>query len=99
MHVGHSLRECFSGKGHVFRIGGDEFCAIFQDTDMENMKKEIDEFKSRIKKEAEEIKLPLSVAVGWAETETASDITETFNSADACMYEDKKKIKGSCRVV
>lgn len=93
IHVAHALRECFAAKGHVFRIGGDEFCAIFQTEKKDTLKKEMADFDKQILDKKNELAIPLSVAVGWAKTDEGNDIVQAFNIADACMYENKKRLK------
>lgn len=81
---------------HCYRIGGDEFCAIFEDKTVEDFNKAyetfcklIDEFNSTSSD------LQIHIATGYAEYDSSidSDLKETRSRADAMMYKNKFMIK------
>lgn len=81
---------------HCYRIGGDEFCAIFEDKTVEDFNsayetfcKLIDEFNSTSSD------LQIHIATGYAEYDSSidSDLKETRSRADAMMYKNKFMIK------
>ncbi len=83
----------------VFRIGGDEFVAVLQNTDYNNrdaLLKTFDMSMSNEKIEVPGAKLTLSIARGLALYDASLDKTyaDVFKRADDAMYENKKKMKG-----
>ncbi|SFB00031.1 diguanylate cyclase (GGDEF) domain-containing protein [Acetitomaculum ruminis DSM 5522] len=75
----------------VFRIGGDEFVAIVQGRDFEN----IDYLMRVIEKKNNDNKLSgdVTIAAGMAFGTNNSIVNDVFVQADANMYEKKKKMK------
>lgn len=81
----------------VFRIGGDEFVA-FLEKNYEERESLVAEFKNRLERTAifvERERLPVSVAVGFAEYDPQSDKSydDLFNRADEAMYKNKEETK------
>lgn len=95
------MHLCFSSYGRVYRIGGDEFCAIiFADNQtLENILKDFDE---AVAKWTQENNLELAVSVGYVKRKDEKDasILELSKIADKAMYYNKAlfyKNKGSDR--
>ena len=85
-------------RSPVFRIGGDEFVAILQGSDLEDRKKLFLQFETACENAIlEEEGLFISVAKGFAMFDSAKDtqFSDVFNRADDRMYQHKKKIKTS----
>ena len=85
-------------RSPVFRIGGDEFVAILQGSDLEDRKKLFLQFETACENTIlEEEGLSISVAKGFAMFDSAKDtqFSDVFNRADDRMYQHKKKIKTS----
>ena len=84
-------------KSPVFRIGGDEFLVILQNSDLENREKLFEQFALRRSNVFvnEEIKIPLRIALGFAEFDSSEDgcFEDVFKRADDAMYENKRTIK------
>lgn len=83
-------------RSQVFRIGGDEFIAILEDQDYRERRELVADFialakEARFTFDGQE--LPVSVACGMAEHREGEDYTDTFQEADAAMYEHKAAIK------
>ena len=86
-------------RSPVFRIGGDEFCVILQNRDLQ-------EYDTLIKKlyaycddepiTSGEPRSYVSIASGCAMYNPLTDhnFTDVFNRADDTMYENKRKMKG-----
>ena len=82
----------------VYRIGGDEFAAILENSDYENRKTLLEQFDECMKKTtflAGETELPVSVAVGFEEysREKHASFEDVFQWADRAMYINKARIK------
>ncbi len=80
----------------VFRLGGDEFETILQQTDYENRYQLMTEFDRAAAKENSQVKYPwerVNVAKGLAEylPGTDWDFEAVYSRADGLMYEDKRK--------
>lgn len=79
---------------NVYRIGGDEFVAVFIGESRENVEKKIADVKKRCKMYTK-LKVPLSIAIGVADSddEAFTDAFDVISLADKRMYEDKVRMK------
>lgn len=84
-------------RSPVFRIGGDEFLAVLQHSDLKDCEELFAQFdvecaKARIKGNGEKT---ISIARGFALFESDKDFcfNDVFKRADNAMYENKRKIK------
>lgn len=75
----------------VYRIGGDEFVAIAQDSDYENLDKLLENLEKVNVRNAK--KKEVTIAVGVARYNGQSEMSEIFDEADAKMYLNKKRMK------
>ena len=87
------MKRVFSRYGKIYRIGGDEFCAILKNTNVKNVQARIKEFKDLQMVNRGDV--PLSIACGYAlfDPETDGTIEDTRKRADRSLYEDKEKMK------
>ena len=90
--VADALKASFQDKEELYRIGGDEFCALSSRI----TGKELEDFAASLQKKLEEgetkLGFPVSVAVGWSrEDECGIDLA--FRRADFTMYEKKQQMK------
>ncbi len=86
-------------RSPVFRIGGDEFLVILQNSDLKNCEELFVQFETKcantfLEKGGE--KLSISIASGFAKFDPSKDLRfmDVFKRADEAMYENKKKMKG-----
>ena len=82
----------------VFRIGGDEFAVVLEDSDFDNRDKLVEEFEAAKVKSCKEKDNPweqIHVAVGIAVYDPVhdADISDTSRRADKIMYENKRLSK------
>lgn len=91
-HLAGSLRKACPDPALLFRMGGDEFLIIVEETE-ENT---LHQIKQRIRRNVEEdgsrfrYIVPLSVSVGYAILDTAkSTLKEAIKTADNLMYREK----------
>ncbi len=93
--VAAMLSKFFSPAGKVFRIGGDEFCAILplSKTNEESI------YARNIEKALEKANAkrvhPINIAYGWASSniQEGVSIAKAFNQADDAMYLNKAACK------
>ena len=95
MGVADVLTVSFLNIGKVYRIGGDEFCAICEEKNEEQINEAIGNVKKNIEKanRSRKDQLTLSVSYGWEihKSHDTRDYKEVFNTADGRMYEMKQE--------
>ena len=94
-HTAKIISESFMGFGKVFRIGGDEFCVICEETPVQLMESALSDLDELITKNNEERNIKIVLAYGYAfynENENES-IYSAFEQADIAMYEHKATLK------
>ncbi len=88
-----------SEKYTPYRYGGDEFCLIFQDIDLE----EAEEICGRIQEQLNKVdikKLPdlnLTTSIGMAVYIDEMEVSEWFGCADRALYQ-AKEVRNAIRV-
>lgn len=90
----NSIRKITNNRVHGYRMGGDEFLLVACDVS----EQEIQTLQERWEKELERLNtfddgINCVVALGVAYGEKGYDFTELMKTADARMYEDKKRKK------
>ena len=85
-------------RSPVFRIGGDEFLVILQNsdlTDWERLWAKLDLECAGISIEVDHGKIPVSIARGFAKYDPDTDrqFVDVFNRADDDMYKNKRAMK------
>lgn len=88
-----AIRKVF-GREHLFRIGGDEFIAVPEQTSEENLSalfRALDEEVARFNAEEKQYETPLSFSKGFAvyKPELDDEFKSVFKRADEAMYHDK----------
>ncbi len=94
------LTKVFSREGHIYRIGGDEFCVIIKRKSKyadKNAEERIKALISKFEQEVRSIHLEeprfTAVSVGYAYTDPEMPIEWSVERADKEMYEVKEKNK------
>ena len=85
-------------RSPVFRIGGDEFLVVLQNSDLENYETLFKQLHLNCENtfvQADDVKIPIRIAIGFArfDSEKDSRFADVFKRADDAMYENKTKIK------
>lgn len=86
IHFAQEMRRCFRDFDLMFRYGGEEFVAIFQDLSLDMAEFVLQRFRKRI----ERYKFPLAgkvtVSVGYTLLNTRKDASEIICQADRALY-------------
>ena len=97
-HVSECMRKTFVGYP-LYRIGGDEFCTIISSS--ENADILIEKLQATTAERSEEdaslfdgVRYQVAAGAAIFDSRIDSGVDETFNRADAAMYENKKYLKG-----
>lgn len=92
------LQDIFCSYGNIYRIGGDEFCAVLKDISM----KEYEQLSPLIASRLNALHQPIfeyhmEVADGYALFDTKQDhsLLNTMERADVKMYTKKQKMKAA----
>ncbi len=87
-----ALLDNLSSAYGVYRIGGDEFAAIYISPNDDIVKNEMEKVHSACA-EYKDSPIMLSIAMGYASGEYSADYMDIYNKADELMYSDKQEIK------
>ncbi|MDF2615688.1 MAG: conserved rane protein of unknown function, partial [Sedimentibacter sp.] len=90
------LQESFEKIGKVYRIGGDEFCALCagaSETHIAESLKKLENLLIEVNN-IHDMKIELAYGCAFYMKEEDKSIYETFKCADRRMYEHKAKLKG-----
>ena len=85
--MANAIRNALPGHSYLYRMGGDEFLALFCRTDMQTVQSVIEKIR------AELTELDCSCAIGLTEWTAGQDFQEIYNRADRRMYEDKQRMR------
>ncbi|MBR3204024.1 MAG: GGDEF domain-containing protein [Solobacterium sp.] len=77
----------------VFRIGGDEFAVILENSDFENRDKLIQQFEASLKEPEENPWEQITAAIGYVTYHEGESMEQFFDRADQNMYQRKQQMK------
>lgn len=75
----------------VYRIGGDEFAAIYLNVPIEIVEKEIDQVQYSCEQKSLQHRFPVSMAIGYAALHPGEKMEDVILHADRMMYAEKDK--------
>ena len=85
------IQDSFVDIGACYRIGGDEFAIVCQNTDESSVKNSIEKMKTLIATTNSDSDTEISLSYGYAFGGNGiNNFTDLFNAADKKMYIDKK---------
>lgn len=88
------IKDVFQHKGYSYRIGGDEFLVVLDGISEKNVKKMLEQLKTRIDEVNEKRDVKLQIACGYSMARTADFSKEKiFREADENMYRNKREMK------
>ncbi len=85
------LKENLKSADNIYRIGGDEFIAVFVSPDETTVKNEIEQVRTCCS-QIDKFPVPLVIAMGY-HAGTIHNLKEMIDEADKLMYENKSQIK------
>ena len=89
-----ALLNSLKGAEHIYRMGGDEFLAIYRDVEEETLLQEIEKVHLACRKATEDGRYTRELAIGYAvsgpEYKTLQDVLRV---ADYMMYRNKAELK------
>lgn len=90
------LSKVFEPEGQCFRIGGDEFCAVFESADeewLEGRMRHMEQLEREYNQTSDLVRMQIACGHATFDEDLDSDIEETRSRADALMYENKRALK------
>ncbi len=94
--IAQILMKDLPGAEGIYRMGGDEFLAVYRDVDEADIRREIDQVNADCAEMSQQMPYRVSVAIGCAmsgqEYDTLSDVLRV---ADYLMYQNKAEMKRS----
>ena len=87
-----TLRENLKDAENIYRIGGDEFTAVYLNPNDQSVQREIAQVNLACANTSD-FAVPLSIAMGYASGPIREDVTDIFTAADEQMYEHKLRTK------
>ena len=88
------LSDTMRSAKNIYRIGGDEFVALYIGASSDLMEKEISGMKKECTERSKKSRYPLSIAAGCAVSESGCpSVNDVISSADKRMYTDKVMMK------
>lgn len=91
--VAGCIRDVFGESGKCYRIGGDEFVVILEDSSASDTTEKLNRMRARIAEENEKRTIPLDIAAGYAVWQGAETADQLYQRADVNMYEEKQRMK------
>lgn len=89
----HIMQGEFKHANDVYRVGGDEFVAIYSDISCDEIENDIRRVEEACLIESGKHQYPLSIAIGYATSDISRNLDEIHNIADANMYKRKMEMK------
>ena len=90
------IMDCFGEGGRCYRLGGDEFSAILNKTDIEDCERRIKLMRERVERfnqDSEDIHMGIACGYAIFDPKEDEDIHATIRRADKMMYEVKFAMK------
>lgn len=87
--------SCANTHSFLARIGGDEFCILYEDASEEQISEMIAGIHERfnVYNQTHELALPLTVSIGYSSVEQVGTFDSLLAAADRMMYEEKQSKK------
>ncbi len=73
------LQKCLGSANRIYRVGGDEFVAVFKYHNIENIEKEVALAQERCKEESKSLVVPIEIAMGFAIRSEGEELDDMVN--------------------
>ncbi|MCM1156362.1 MAG: GGDEF domain-containing protein [Roseburia sp.] len=90
------IKKIFTSYGRIYRIGGDEFCIIMENTSekqIENLIKQLVQEETAYNKQSKTVHMQIASGYARYDAQIDANLDHTRSRADALMYENKKALK------
>lgn len=87
------LKDYLKSAYDIYRVGGDEFVAIYVDEEVSKAEQEVEQARNHAIKYHTENGYPLSIAIGFAKSSDGGSVLDVVEAADKSMYQEKAKMK------
>ncbi|SHK45819.1 diguanylate cyclase (GGDEF) domain-containing protein [Fibrobacter sp. UWEL] len=87
--IASNLQQNLKSAYRVYRVGGDEFVALYFDTPLETVREEVDGAVGCCREIEMGSNIPVGISVGYAEGMTGESIRNVAKRAEKMMYEAK----------
>lgn len=94
------IKKIFDRFGRIYRIGGDEFCIIMENSSeeqIENLIKQLIQEESDYNKQSKTVYMQIASGYARYDAETDANLDHTRSKADSMMYENKKMLKAAAQ--
>ena len=90
-----ALKDHLKSAYNIYRVGGDEFVAIYVDEQVSRAEAEVEQVRNHSSELHTGNGCPLSMAVGLAKSSDGDSILDVVAEADKKMYQEKARMKES----
>jgi len=87
--IAEKLQGCLKSAYRVYRVGGDEFVALYFDTRMDTVREEVEEAARTCMEIDMGAGIPVGVSMGYARGKVREPVRDTAKRAEKMMYETK----------
>lgn len=90
------IRSVLSGDNMLYRVGGDEFAAVYRNGSAERLEFLLDQLRQQSAVSSQESRPDISISAGYAFYDPAQDennLLQTLKRADSMMYQRKREQK------
>lgn len=92
--VAANLLANLKSAEHVYRMGGDEFLAVYRNVEEETVRNEIDRVRESLAREAEKVPYTPMLAMGYAMSGSQyRNLHDVLRVSDYMMYRNKAELK------
>ena len=92
--VAKGLSECLTGAEAIYRLGGDEFLAVYHQQDEKLVAKELEKIQRKCEEASVHLDYIPSVAVGYAvSSKEYKSLADVVRTADYIMYRNKSEMR------
>ena len=86
------MRETLKLAEHIYRVGGDEFVAVYLSPDDDAVAAEMEQTAARCREITDQV-VPLEIAMGYVSGVADGEPGWILQAADRMMYENKMAMK------